>query len=296
MGPSGTTRRGLLAACATATVPMAGCSDRLSGAMASPLEVSTDWPRVQYDARATGRTVDVTGPTTEPSVRWTTDVEAVEGGTPAVVVADGTVFVASGSVVAALDAADGTERWNFTTEGRVESSAAVVNGTIYFGSLASVLANTNVYALDAASGAKLWNYTLDYTVTSQAVLNGAVYFGSRNGDVYALTEEFGTANFTVVDVASNSPVTEGEPLRLSATIENTGTATASQTVSLSVGGTQRNATTVTLGPRETATVLPTKYRKELYWYPSTYEYGTTEYRHRRQPKGSVETSGERPRP
>ena len=109
--PSGTTRRGLLAACATATVPTAGCSDRLSGALESPLEVSTDWPRVQYDARATGRTVDVTGPATEPSVRWTTDVEAVRGGTPAVVVADGTVFVASGSVVAALDAADGTERW-----------------------------------------------------------------------------------------------------------------------------------------------------------------------------------------
>ena len=111
MRPSETTRRGLLAACATTAVAAAGCTNRPSGVLASPLEVTTDWPRVEYDARATARAADVTGPETEPSVRWEADVEEMEEGMPAVVVADGTVFVASGSVAAALDAADGSERW-----------------------------------------------------------------------------------------------------------------------------------------------------------------------------------------
>ena len=198
MGPSETTRRGLLAACATATVPTAGCSDRLSGALESPLEVSTDWPRVQYDARATGRTVDVTGPATEPSVRWTTDVEAVRGGTPAVVVADGTVFVASGSVVAALDAADGTERWKT----RVSPSRSPGGGIGYLCS-AAVSADhvfvgnyDGLFALDR-EGTVQWSHEVpDPTpgasgvFRSPAVVDGAVYFTTVDeGAVYAYTTD-----------------------------------------------------------------------------------------------------------
>ena len=45
----------------------------------------------------------------------------------------------------------------------------------------------NVYALNAANGDKLWNYnTSSYFESSPAVVNGVVYVGSYNGNVYAL--------------------------------------------------------------------------------------------------------------
>ena len=45
----------------------------------------------------------------------------------------------------------------------------------------------NVYALNAANGAKIWNYTTGSDVgSSPAVVGGVVYIGSYDGNVYAL--------------------------------------------------------------------------------------------------------------
>ena len=45
----------------------------------------------------------------------------------------------------------------------------------------------NVYALNAANGAKVWNYTTgDAVDSSPAVANGVVYVGSGDYKVYAL--------------------------------------------------------------------------------------------------------------
>ena len=45
----------------------------------------------------------------------------------------------------------------------------------------------NVYALNAANGAELWNYTTGgYVDSSPAVVTGVVYIGSDDGNVYAL--------------------------------------------------------------------------------------------------------------
>ena len=45
----------------------------------------------------------------------------------------------------------------------------------------------NVYALNAANGAKLWNYTTGGDVASSpAVVGGVVYVGSEDDNVYAL--------------------------------------------------------------------------------------------------------------
>jgi outer membrane protein assembly factor BamB len=50
----------------------------------------------------------------------------------------------------------------------------------------------NVYALNAATGAKLWNYTTGNQVSSSpAVVNGVVYVGSYDGNVYALNAATG---------------------------------------------------------------------------------------------------------
>ena len=56
----------------------------------------------------------------------------------------------------------------------VQSSPAVVNGVIYFGSH-----DNNVYALNASTGALLWSFTTGGPVdSSPAVVNGVVYVGS----------------------------------------------------------------------------------------------------------------------
>ena len=50
----------------------------------------------------------------------------------------------------------------------------------------------NVYALNATTGAKLWNYTTgNFVLSSPAVVNGVVYVGSYDGNVYALNATTG---------------------------------------------------------------------------------------------------------
>jgi outer membrane protein assembly factor BamB len=47
--------------------------------------------------------------------------------------------------------------------------------------------DSNVYALDAATGGQLWSFTTGGSVeSSPAVVNGVVYVGSQDGDLYAL--------------------------------------------------------------------------------------------------------------
>jgi outer membrane protein assembly factor BamB len=64
----------------------------------------------------------------------------------------------------------------------VDSSPAVVNGTVYVGS-----DDNNVYAINAATGAKVWGFTTgDEALSSPAVVNGTVYVGSFDSNVYAI--------------------------------------------------------------------------------------------------------------
>jgi len=52
--------------------------------------------------------------------------------------------------------------------------------------------DSNVYALDAHTGAKIWNYTTGFVVgTSPAVANGVVYINSYDGNLYALKARTG---------------------------------------------------------------------------------------------------------
>ncbi|UCH85755.1 MAG: PQQ-like beta-propeller repeat protein, partial [Candidatus Latescibacterota bacterium] len=77
--------------------------------------------------------------------------------------------------------------WTFSTGGNVQSSCAVVDGRVYFGSH-----DNNVYCLDASTGAPLWNYTTgSYVISSPAVYGGRVYVGSKDDKVYCLNATTG---------------------------------------------------------------------------------------------------------
>jgi outer membrane protein assembly factor BamB len=127
----------------------------------------------------------------------------------------------------AVDLESGAQKWKFETKVRVVSSPAVSNGIVYFGSY-----DGKFYALDAASGQLKWNFQtagerrfagrhihgiqpegetmpdpFDFYLSSPAVWNGAVYFGSGDGSIYALDAASGKVRwkFHTGDVVHASP-------------------------------------------------------------------------------------------
>ncbi len=105
------------------------------------------------------------------------------------------VFGARDGYVHALDAAGGSERWRFRTGGRVVSSPAVSSNTVFAGSM-----DGSLYALRLESGEPLWRFdTQGHSLNSgdfgfdrrtiqslPAVADGVVYFGAKDGNVYAV--------------------------------------------------------------------------------------------------------------
>src|SRR5215472_17191423 len=72
-------------------------------------------------------------------------------------------------------------KWGFLSDSpNVDHSAAVANGVVYFPGL------SHLYAVSAATGTQLWSFALNNAFFSDpAVVNGIVYTGSVNGNVYA---------------------------------------------------------------------------------------------------------------
>ena len=115
--------------------------------------------------------------------------------------ADGTLYFGSGDGrVYAVDAGNGEVRWRFATGGRVRSSPAVAGRRIFVGS-----ADGTLYALDSGSGREIWRFDTEgrglesgefgfdrRTIqSSPAVADGRVFFGSRDGFLYAVSAETG---------------------------------------------------------------------------------------------------------
>jgi eukaryotic-like serine/threonine-protein kinase len=77
--------------------------------------------------------------------------------------------------------------WAFQTNAPVISSAAIEDGTAYFGS-----DDRNLYAVDTATGAKKWSFATEGKIRSTpAVSGGLVYFISFDGKIYALDAKSG---------------------------------------------------------------------------------------------------------
>jgi outer membrane protein assembly factor BamB len=159
-------------------------------------------------------------------VKWSFHTNGMVIGSPAIV--EGVVYVGStdGNFYA-VDAGSGQEKWKFEVKSRVTSSAAVSGGVVYF-----VAYDGNFYALDAATGKLRWKFQtggerrftakhlhgvqpggetapdpFDCYLSSPAVWNGSVYFGSGDGNVYALDAGSGALRwkFRTGDVVHASP-------------------------------------------------------------------------------------------
>jgi eukaryotic-like serine/threonine-protein kinase len=148
-------------------------------------------------------------------------------------VANGTIYVGSSDHnFYAINLDSGTLKWKFKAKGRIASSPAISDGIVYFGSWDGAF-----YALDAETGHVKWQFQtegehrftakhlhgsqpaaesmpdpFDFYLSSPAVWNGAVYFGSGDGNVYSLNASDGKVKwkFKTGDVVHASPaISEG---------------------------------------------------------------------------------------
>ena len=106
------------------------------------------------------------------------------------------------------DTPQGHVQWTFPTDAAVESSPAIVDGIVYFGSN-----DGKIYAVDAASGNKKWEYqTESWVMSSPTVVDGVVYIGSNDGRMFALNARTGSliwAYRTPYPVVSSAAVVDG---------------------------------------------------------------------------------------
>jgi eukaryotic-like serine/threonine-protein kinase len=169
---------------------------------------------------------DSPGPQQLGGVKWTFKAGGPIVTSPAI--ADGVVYIAAmDGHLYAIDEQTGKEKWNFKSRMPIASSPAVVGDTLYFVSSAGSLA-----ALDIKTGQPKWVYAIEYErkfeaknlhglpsaaqtipdawdmfTSSPAVANGKVYFGSGDGNVYAVDAQSGTLlwKFSTKDVVHSSP-------------------------------------------------------------------------------------------
>lgn len=114
---------------------------------------------------------------------------SLEGINSSPAVVNGTVYVGSDDgKVWAFQSSDGDAKWSFATGGPVRSSPAVAGGVVYVGS-----SSGDVYALDADDGTEVWSTTTGPTgVTAPPlVVRGRVFVGTRDGEFVALDADTG---------------------------------------------------------------------------------------------------------
>ena len=142
--------------------------------------------------------------------------------------ADDTVYVGSSdNFLYAVDAATGKQKWKFDAHGNVSSSPAISEKTAFIVSL-----DGNLYAIDTDTGLQKWafatkgerrhtaagmNYAApstelmpdpwDLFLSSPTVVNGAVYFGSGDNNIYAIDAASGALcwKFQTGNVVHSSP-------------------------------------------------------------------------------------------
>ena len=170
------------------------------------------------------------GPARFGGVAWAFKSGGPIVGSPAV--ADGVVYIASlDGHLYALDQETGKEKWNFKSRMGIASTPTVANGTLYFVSSAGALA-----ALDIATGKPRWVFATEFErrfeaknlhglnsaaqtipdawdifISSPAVVNGKVFFGSGDGNVYAVDAQSGVLLWKLPtgDVVHASPSVAG---------------------------------------------------------------------------------------
>lgn len=153
-------------------------------ALSVEAQSANDWTQVQKNPQHTGLSNETLG--TNFKVAWTKPFQP-EKIYPQIqpIAYSGNVYLGteSGNFYA-LNATTGAQRWKYTINAPILSSAAAGNGNVYF-----VAMDGYAYALNATSGAEVWKKKLSQRLgfsTSPILADGKLMFGGRNGIFYAL--------------------------------------------------------------------------------------------------------------
>ncbi len=166
------------------------------------------------------------GPAQLHGVKWSFDTGGPVFASP--VLSDGALYIASASgALFSLDRETGRERWKFASRMPIASTPAIGDGVLYFVSSAGSLV-----ALELATGKPKWVYAIEYErrfearglhgygpagqtmpdawdvfTSSPVIAEGRVYFGSGDGNVYAVDATSGVLQwkFPMRDVVHASP-------------------------------------------------------------------------------------------
>jgi outer membrane protein assembly factor BamB len=169
---------------------------------------------------------DGAGPTKAPTAIWTFKTGGPIIGSPAI--RDGVVYVASlDTNLYAIDQETGKEKWKFKSRMPIASTPTIADGTLYFVSSTGSLA-----AIDVANGQPKWVFAAEHEkkfeakglhgypspaqtipdawdifISSPAVASGKIFFGSGDGNVYAVDQKSGLLQWKVAtkDVVHASP-------------------------------------------------------------------------------------------
>ena len=197
---------------------------------------TVNWPMYLADPE---HSAEGAGPT-NLAVKWKFKTDATIQSSPTLV--DGVCYFGNqiGNIYA-LDADTGTQLWTFKTDQWVKSTVAVVNGKLYTGT-----DDGNIYCLNAATGAKIWEIYAggvvknptgartvvgaDNTRSSPIILEGRVYVGALDGNLYCLDANTGAviwkfqtggpimATPTIVDneiyIPASTPIPDGTVYKL----------------------------------------------------------------------------------
>ncbi|WP_281633177.1 PQQ-binding-like beta-propeller repeat protein [Flavobacterium luteolum] len=102
------------------------------------------------------------------------------------------IFGSSDGNLYAVDAKNGSLKWNFQTKAAIHSTPVLEKNTVYFGGWDSVF-----YALDCKTGKEKWKFSTEIKTgftgiqASATVHDGIVYFGARDPYLFALDAETG---------------------------------------------------------------------------------------------------------
>jgi len=164
---------------------------------AIPIQVEGQSPQFRGGPRLTG-VVETSGVESFGGVAWRFETGGTVRSSAALV--DETLFVGSSDGhLYALDAESGRLVWDFDSGSPIASSPAVTGGVVLVGSRDGVL-----HGISASDGTPLWHRKTgpdlplpwgyegwDYILSSPTVVGGTAYWGSGDGNVYAVDPRTG---------------------------------------------------------------------------------------------------------
>jgi outer membrane protein assembly factor BamB len=163
---------------------------------------SSAWPKFQHDAQNSGRSDDLAGPVTEPTVVWEQDHKGPRRAAPALA-EDGTIYLGVGRLpLAAISPVDGSQIWGTSVgnASQLDRSAPAVgaDGTVYFGAR-----DNDLWSVDPLDGSTNWRFGVpsdgDVSTPPTVGPDGRIYMASDAlgaGKFYAMNPN-GTVDWTV---------------------------------------------------------------------------------------------------